>query len=72
MAEQNFRAWTGGSGPKPLAELAEAERRLVSRVFRRDMLEWAAHWGRAVPLDVARTFWGRARYDAHATLRPNS
>lgn len=65
----NPRAWMGGSRPRPLSELSWSERLYVTRLFRDQMNTWIDFWGDLVPMDVARTFWKRARYDAHATYR---
>lgn len=61
-------AWTGGTRPRPLLEITHTERQIVHLLFREQMEVNRAFWG-AVPFDVARTLWGRARYDAHATMR---
>lgn len=62
-------AWTGGSRPRPLLELTKGERTYVSYLFRQQMSTWLDFWFAPMPLDVARIFWKRARYDAHATYR---
>jgi hypothetical protein len=62
-------AWMGGSRPRPLLELSRGERRYVTRLFREQVDTWLDYWGDSIPMDVCRTFWKRARYDAHATYR---
>ena len=62
-------AWMGGSRPRPLSELSQDEREYASYLFRQQMRTWSTYWFAPVPGDIARTFWKRARYDAHATYR---
>jgi hypothetical protein len=76
-------AWMGGCRPRPLAELSADERCKVRALFRAECATYAGAWGDLLPpspvcpvsgkpvdrLDMARLFWGRARYDAHATYR---
>jgi len=62
-------AWTGGSRPRPLLELSMGERRYVTRLFREQMSAWSGFSLDPVPMTIARVFWKRARYDAHATYR---
>ena len=67
--------WMGG--PKP-AKWLETRRNaavngmletlLASDLFRGQCEIYKEHWG-DLPLGVARTFWTRARYDAHATIQ---
>lgn len=62
-------AWTGGSRPRPLRDLPFGERQYVSYLFRQQVRTWSTYWFAPVPGDIARIFWRRARYDAHATYR---
>lgn len=62
-------AWMGGTRPGALATLSAEERQCVKRLFREQCMEWVTYWGEALPMDVARIFYNRARYDAHATYR---
>lgn len=62
-------AWTGGSAPRPLAEISRGEFALAWRLYCEQLNTWAAFWQTAVPHDVRETFWNRARGDAHATVR---
>ncbi len=64
-----LRAWTGGSRPAPLADLPADERKTVSAFFREQLADWRLAWGELPDADTLRTFWRRARYDAHATHR---
>lgn len=68
-AAGRLRAWTGGTAPQPLAALNKSERSTVRAFFREQLNDWVAYWKELPPLDVRRTFWRRARYDAHATHR---
>ena len=61
-------AWRGGSRPEPLAVISRYERSLVSELFREQCADHINYWG-DMETDTARTFWRRARYDAHATCR---
>jgi hypothetical protein len=62
-------AWTGGSAPRPLSQIGRLERALLRREFRRQIIEYRSYWGDLPDRRVARLFWHRARYDAHATCR---
>ncbi len=62
-------AWMGGSRPRPLLELSQYERLYVTYLFRQQVRTWSTYWFAPVPGDIARIFWKRARYDAHATYR---
>ena len=61
--------WMGGSRPRPLLELSQYERLYVTYLFRQQVRTWSTYWFAPVPGDIARIFWKRARYDAHATYR---
>lgn len=65
----SFRAWTGGSNPKPLLGLDGDERALVSKLFRDQFILYFTFWKDKPTRDTLRIFWRRARYDAHATFR---
>ena len=65
----NPTAWMGGSRPRPLLELSQYERLYVTYLFRQQVRTWSTYWFAPVPGDIARIFWKRARYDAHATYR---
>lgn len=67
-----LRAWTGGTRPAPLLSLSAEERETVSAMFREQLADWASFWREPPPTDVLRTFWRRARYDAHATHRQSA
>lgn len=62
-------AWTGGCRPRPLLLIGPEEARLVRFFFREQMQEWNDFWGDWPDKDTRRIFWGRARFDAHATIR---
>lgn len=62
-------AWMGGSRPRPLRDLPFDEREYVNYLFRQQMRTWSTYWFAPVPGDIARIFWRRARYDAHAAYR---
>jgi len=62
-------AWMGGSRPRPLLELMMDERTYVSYLFRQQVRTWSEYWFAPVPFEIARIFWKRARYDAHAAYR---
>lgn len=68
-------AWAGGSRPAALSQISSEERGLVREIFRSEMAVVHAYWGdyrglNDTALDMARIQWKRARYTAHATLRP--
>ncbi len=63
-------AWTGGSRPLEPALVSQDEWDYAKKLFIEQMDEWRAYWREEfVPVGVRNTFWGRARYDAHATYR---
>ena len=62
------KAWTGGSRPAPLSTISRCERILISILFAEQVRDYVNAWG-SIDLETARVLWGRARYDAHATLR---
>jgi hypothetical protein len=61
--------WLGGSKPAKLGDIPPWERALVSVLFRDEVAMWQEYWREPIHRGVARTFWRRARYDAHATFR---
>ena len=67
------KAWTGGSRPTKKDKKTPAFRALRHELFREQVADcgglglWVCA-GTSV-LERARIFWGRANYDAHATLR---
>ena len=67
--------WMGGTRPRKWSELLRdhkdtgyVETLLARDVFRARCEAYIDHWG-SMPLDVARTHWRYARYNAHATIR---
>lgn len=63
-------AWTGGSSPRPVMELSEAEWEYAKKLYVDDLDTWRSFWQEdTVPVDIRNIFWGRARHDAHATFR---
>jgi hypothetical protein len=72
--------WTGGTTPESYRNATSLERKLTCRFFRED-IEPIKNWfltapdvasdipGKAGVLDYARVLWGRAKHDAHATVR---
>jgi hypothetical protein len=60
--------WMGGSRPHKLDAIGSVERAIVRKLLSEQIATHAQFWGDC-PLDVCRTFWKRARYDAHATIR---
>lgn len=69
LAKGGIVAWMGGSRPKPITECSADEVALVSLLFREQFKTWHDYWKDYPSRDVARIFWNRARYDAHATMR---
>lgn len=62
-------AWTGGSSPTQ-ADIADPTfRRIRSAYFQEQLADWNSGWGDLPNLDTCRIFWGRATYDAWATVR---
>ncbi len=62
--------WMGGSVPRPYPEVAGSpEGAYVARLFQDEVNVWESHWGDKCAVDMRKVFWGRARYDAHATYR---
>ena len=65
---KHFTTWMGGDRPKKLGSVSGEERALVSAEFRQQCKTHARYWDLTIAWDTARTFWRRARYDAHATF----
>lgn len=61
-------AWTGGTMKLPFKTLTRRDKYLVSEIFREQAQEYIARWG-SMEWDIARLFWMRARYTAHAMTR---
>lgn len=63
-------AWTGGDRPRPLGSVSRPECAYVRALFREQANTHAAFWrGAKTEWDTLRTFYRRARADAHATFR---
>jgi len=65
-------AWMGGSCPAPFDQVSDDEQRYAFHLFAEQRQVWLDYWkphDPTLPNDVCETFWGRARYDAHATFR---
>jgi hypothetical protein len=62
-------AWTGGSTPAKPSATHGTEYTLASVLFRDQLADWEEYWGEFPPRDLMRTFWRRARLDAHASIR---
>ena len=68
-------AWSGGTCPAKLSQISKEERELVSLLFYESMCAVWVYWGDYLGLcptllESARVHYRRARYDAHATMRP--
>lgn len=70
-ATGRLRAWTGGCRPQPVRNIGAEERQTVKAFFREQIGDYQSHWNETPCRGILRTFWIRARYDAHATHRPN-
>jgi hypothetical protein len=73
MAETTFmsrpiKAWTGGTYPKPVADIPHDEFLLVMELYKEQKQTFANAWGTEPDPETRLTFWNRARYDAHATF----
>lgn len=62
-------AWTGGSKPAKYSEVSKDEKEFISKLFRDAVNTWRSNWQAFPPLELCRSFWLYARYDAHATFR---
>ncbi len=61
-------AWTGGTSPRPFRYVSVAEEMYTFELFWDQCNDFRGYWGDGPDSDVASIFWGRARYDAHATF----
>lgn len=68
MNAHTHKAWTGGSSPGKFLAVSWQERNYVRHLFREQVTIWQTYWNEYPPKDVRRTFWARARFDAHATF----
>lgn len=66
---KQHRAWTGGSGPKPIHQISLDELNYVAFLFNSDVIEYESFWKEKADEDVQKRLWKRARYDAHASFR---
>lgn len=68
-------AWMGGSRPNPWLSTSCDERKKTCQLFREQCGYYLEAWGNLLPpspgshFEMARLFWNRARYDAHASYR---
>ena len=60
------------TGPRPLVHIGADERATVSDLFRDQVRTWIDFWHDFPSHDTLKIFWNRARWDAHALLRPRS
>ena len=67
----DHEAWMGGTPPRAYYEVAGSpEGAYVVDLFDAQCSIWMDYWNETeVPLEQRSIFWGRARYDAHATYR---
>lgn len=61
-------AWMGGSRPNQLSTVSPAEAAKCRELFQEQATIYIQAWGN-LPPEIARLFWKRARYDAHASAR---
>lgn len=62
-------AWTGGSRPAKPSEVGQMQAGLQKYLFSEQVVTFLRYWGDSPNWDTLRIFYGRARYDAHATFR---
>lgn len=62
-------AWTGGSAPAKPSQTPRPVIAYTRTEFRRQVNDWRSYWHDFPSRDVFRTFYRRARHDAHATFR---
>lgn len=63
-------AWMGGSSPRPgLEVIGTPEGDYVVKLYWDQIDIWVAFWEERCPAEQREIFFGRARYDAHATYR---
>lgn len=62
--------WMGGTGPDKACEISPLEYEVALLFFFEQVDTWRDYWHEELTdKDTRETFWGRARFDAHATLR---
>lgn len=61
--------WMGGSRPRKSSQIDLIESATRKFLFREQVQTWRNYWGDSPDWDTLRLFFGRARHDAHATLR---
>ena len=67
-----LRCWSGGSTPDPAHLISKGERQLVIGLFLEQVFVFFNFWHSFPDEETRELFWGRARFDAHATFRPLS
>lgn len=68
LFEQQYKAWTGGAGPKRFLMCSELERTLRSLIFRNEVRIFREQWGDKLRLSDLRHHYVTARYDAQAMV----
>jgi hypothetical protein len=63
------KSWTGGTTPKAIKCVDREEKELVEKLYHDQIETYVNYWGEHPIRETLRTFWRRARYDAHATFR---
>jgi len=63
------KSWTGGTTPKAIKDIDREEKALVKKLYHDQIAEFEKFWEHYPSRFIRRTFWRRARYDAHATFR---
>ena len=63
------KSWTGGTTPKAIKDIDKEEKTLVKKLYHDQIAEFVMFWRHYPNRLIRRTFWRRARYDAHATFR---
>lgn len=66
---RNVIAWTGGSRPAKPSEVGRKQAGIQKFLFGWQVIEFRHYWGDSPNWDTLRTYFNRARYDAHATIR---
>jgi hypothetical protein len=62
------KSWTGGTTPKAIKYIDREEKALVKNLYHDQIAEFVMFWEHYPSRFIRRTFWRRARYDAHATF----
>lgn len=64
------KSWTGGiPPPDDIYKTSYIFRTLVHKFFLEQLIHYYRFWGKkSLLLDTARIFWGRAKYDAWASM----